>query len=118
MAKDSDCKVWLPREPIAVNDLPKYLPRQNGKQINRSTVWRWIRNGLRGVAPLESFAVGRRRFVTRDAVRRFLADCDAAGSVGQVGPAIQVKRPAKVSAATLTILRRHGITNVGRKENP
>jgi hypothetical protein len=100
--------VRLPREPFPVNELSKYLPKRNGKQINRATVWRWISYGLRGVAPLETFVVGGRRFVTRAAVLRFLDECEQASGLRQ-DQQVRHKRSAKTSAASLTILRQHGI---------
>lgn len=42
-----------------------------------ATVWRWILNGVRGpggdLVYLEAQRLGRRRFVTREAIDRFIA---------------------------------------------
>ena len=57
-------------------------PRPNGKPVNPSTVWRWIRQGLEGVdgerIKLEVIYAGNRPFVTPDAIEEFFQALTAA----------------------------------------
>jgi len=45
------------------------------------TVWRWCRNGCRGLY-LEHILLGRRMFTSEEAVGRFLAACNRVQIVG------------------------------------
>lgn len=51
---------------VAVSEVPRELPRR----VHVSSVWRWIKNGVRGV-PLETILVGGRRYTSREALARF-----------------------------------------------
>ena len=59
---------------IAIQDVPDKLPRRNGKKVNFSTVWRWA---MKGYSPrgarivLETTLIGRCRYTSRQALRRF-----------------------------------------------
>jgi len=55
------------------------LAREEG--VSPSTVWRWTLNGVRG-CQLESFSVGAKRFVTREAFARFVKATTAAAAHG------------------------------------
>jgi hypothetical protein len=46
------------------------LPRKRGKRVHASTIYRWIRHGVRGIR-LESCLVGTTRCTSLPAVRRF-----------------------------------------------
>ena len=107
-------RINLPFEPFPLNELANYLPRRRGKKLNRSTVWRWAQRGCRGAAPLETFSIGSMRYVTPDAVKKFLADCDAEAAAGRVCPPSVRIRPARPSAATRALAKRYGIDISGR----
>ena len=49
------------------------LPRVNGNHIHVSTLWRWCRDGVRGVY-LEYFRVGRTIMVTNATLIRFFTE--------------------------------------------
>lgn len=51
------------------------LARREGVSV--CTVWRWAQRGARG-AKLETFAVGGRRYTSREAHERFVRGCSAA----------------------------------------
>jgi len=106
-------RINLPFEPFPLNELANYLPRRRGKKLNRSTVWRWAQRGCRGAAPLETFSIGSMRYVTPDAVKKFLADCDAEAAAGRVCPPSVRIRLARPSTATRTLARRYGIDITG-----
>lgn len=46
------------------------LPRINGKKIHASSLWRWARNGIRGVR-LETRHLGGRVVTSMEALERF-----------------------------------------------
>ena len=56
-----------------------------GKQVHRSTIYRWMKRGARGVR-LESLKIGRTKVTSREALQRFaerlvdaeLPECQAA----------------------------------------
>lgn len=52
---------------ISLTEAAKSLPGRP----HVSTLWRWVREGRRGVR-LETVAVGGRRFTSREALRRFV----------------------------------------------
>ena len=47
------------------------------EDVNVSTVWRWVRKGVRGIR-LESYCVGVRRYTSEEAFARFVASTTAA----------------------------------------
>lgn len=53
---------------IAVGDTPAVCP---GKP-HKSTVWRWVLKGVRGIR-LETIVVGGKRYTTIEAIERFIA---------------------------------------------
>jgi hypothetical protein len=57
---------------LTLSQAVKILPRNNGRHIHTSTLWRWTR-GLRGVY-LQYVRVGRLIMVTEDGLYRFFAD--------------------------------------------
>lgn len=57
---------------IPMNDVPKHVPKRNGKKVHYSTVYRWATKGVRGRV-LETIMVGGIRYTTVEAVGRFLA---------------------------------------------
>jgi hypothetical protein len=59
-------------QPITLADVPRHVPKRQGKKIHYSTVYRWVSKGARGRV-LESALVGGVRFTTVEAVGRFLA---------------------------------------------
>lgn len=58
--------------PITLAEVPRHVPKRNGKKVHYSTVYRWISKGARGRI-LESACVGGVRFTTVEAVARFLS---------------------------------------------
>lgn len=69
--------------PQAARALPK---RDNGRHVHPSTVWRWIRRGVRG-ARLETIRIGGSTYTSVEALQRF-----AAGSCGE-----SIEQSAEVS---------------------
>lgn len=63
-----------PDDGIVLTDVGRHLPKKNGKRINYSTVWRWV---TKGYAPatagivLATTLIGRCRYTSRQALRRF-----------------------------------------------
>lgn len=57
--------------PLALADVPNYLPKRHGKKAHYSTIFRWVTKGARGRV-LESKLVGGVRYTTVEAVNRFL----------------------------------------------
>jgi len=65
-------------ELITLTEATRRLPRIDGKKVCVCTLWRWCRNGLRGVF-LEYVRVGRKICTTQSALLQFfsqLADLD------------------------------------------
>jgi len=63
---------------VTLTEATKLLPKVDGRKVAVSTLWRWCRKGLRGVA-LEYARVGRRVCTSREALLRFfnrLTDLD------------------------------------------
>jgi hypothetical protein len=63
--------------PLALADVPRYLPRRNGRKVHYSTIFRWVTKGARGRV-LESTLVGGVRYTTVEAIDRFLQRQSAA----------------------------------------
>ncbi|MDZ4849591.1 MAG: DUF1580 domain-containing protein [Pirellulaceae bacterium] len=57
---------------ILPTEVPKVLPRQKGKKINLSTIYRWMQLGLCGVK-LEYVCIGGTRFTRKQALNRFFS---------------------------------------------
>lgn len=63
---------------LSLTDATKALPPIGGKRLHPSTVWRWCRQGIRGVH-LEYARLGHRIVTSEDAIARFaerLAEAD------------------------------------------
>ena len=56
---------------IPIREVPRHVPRRNGKKVHYSTVYRWVTKGVRGKR-LESVMVGGIRYTTTEAIGRFL----------------------------------------------
>ena len=59
---------------IAISEVPRYLPKRNGKRTHYQTVFRWVTKGSGGRF-LESVRVGKRRFTSLEALHRFVEHC-------------------------------------------
>ena len=57
---------------LTLTEATKLLPRVGGKRIHVSTLWRWCRKGLRGVA-LEYMRCGTKIVTSEAAMLRFFA---------------------------------------------
>ncbi len=57
---------------LSLTDATKALPPIDGRRPHTSTVWRWIRRGIRGVH-LEHLRLGHRVCTSREALNRFAA---------------------------------------------
>ena len=71
-------RISTDEELITLSQATRRLPRIEGRKVAASTLWRWCRQGLRGVF-LEYVRVGRRICTSREALLRFftaLADLD------------------------------------------
>jgi len=56
---------------IPIDELPKKLPRRNGKQVHRSTIYRWIDRGIKGVV-LRSELIGGLRYTRIEWLQEFV----------------------------------------------
>lgn len=55
---------------VLLSEVPKILPKRNGKAVHLSACYRWMRSGLSGVR-LETVLVGGQRFTSKEALNRF-----------------------------------------------
>jgi len=93
---------WIPLGAIG-----HHLPRNaDGRIVNKSTVWRWIRHGIDGIR-LATIVVGRRRYTTRQALRAFVAARTAATEPDPT-PA-EVGRIRRTKRANLHYLKAEGM---------
>jgi hypothetical protein len=67
------------------------------QNVALSTVWRWAQRGVRGVQ-LETFAIGGKRYTTREAFGRFVERTTAAAS-RKPPPALRSERAKQIEAA-------------------
>lgn len=65
-------KLFEGEAPIALSDVPAYLPKRHGKKTHYSTVFRWATKGARG-RRLETVLVGGIRYTSFEALERFLS---------------------------------------------
>lgn len=88
---------------IPLNDVPRRLPRRNGKRLHISTVYRWTTShGCKGVC-LEHWKVGRNIYTTESALMKFfseLAAADSAKSDRQHAPINRKRHPRRTSDAS------------------
>lgn len=56
--------------PLTLAEVPRHLPKRNGKKVHYSTVYRWVTKGTRGRV-LESALIGGIRYTTIEALQRF-----------------------------------------------
>ena len=82
----------------AVEELPCL---RGGKQVHRSTIYRWMKLGARGVR-LESLKVGRSTVTSREALQRF-AERESSP------PPDSAQEPSRGALAAERELDRHGI---------
>jgi hypothetical protein len=73
---------------ISLKEVPKHLPRRNGKRTHYSTVFRWATRGARG-RKLESVLLGGVRYTSLEALGRFAAsatmvDADTGDVIAQI----------------------------------
>ena len=72
-------RVMLGDDLILLDDVPSLLPKQrSGRPFTLSAVRKWVREGIAGVAPLESISIGRAVYTNKAAVARFFERIDAA----------------------------------------
>lgn len=57
---------------VPLSDVPGLLPRRRGKKVHYQTVYRWTTKGAGGHR-LDSVKVGRIRYTSVEALRRFTA---------------------------------------------
>lgn len=93
----------------------KLLPgHRANNHINSTTVWRWIRKGVRTasgtVVRLEAVRVGARWLTSREAVARFIAQLTAASCEGTGSDA------SPVAAHPLTARNRHAAASAASAE--
>jgi hypothetical protein len=73
---------------ISLKDVPKHLPKRNGKRMHYSTVFRWATKGARG-RRLESILIGGMRYTSRAALSRFtssatMVDLETGALIAQI----------------------------------
>ena len=91
------------QDAVPISEAGKLVP---GRPAT-STLWRWAKKGCRGVR-LETFSVGSRRYVTREAIARFIEQTTAAANTQPPEPAV-VDEPADLPEATKRRLRKKGL---------
>lgn len=85
-------------ELVVLKELPKRLPRRDGKQINLSTIYRWKNKGLYGVR-LETCYHAGIQHTSLEAVGRFDEAVTIAKNGPYIGPPTSVqKQKAKEEA--------------------
>ncbi len=85
-------------ELLSLTDAAKALPPIDGKRPHVSTIWRWVRRGVRGIR-LEHVRLGHRVCTSQEALARFaqrLADADDR-AVGRPVGRLQTK-PTRTAA--------------------
>ncbi len=60
---------------IPISKAPAHIP----SRPHVATVWRWIKNGVRGVT-LDTIVIGGKRYTSREAIQRFMEATTAASS--------------------------------------
>lgn len=60
-------------EVLTFSEAARIVPRVNGNRVNRGTVSRWAKLGIRGVR-LDSLRLGGRYVTSREALDRFLRE--------------------------------------------
>lgn len=58
---------------VPLSEVPTLLPRRRNRKVHYQTVYRWTRKGVNG-RRLESIKVGRTRFTSIEALKRFIDD--------------------------------------------
>jgi hypothetical protein len=85
---------------MTLAEVARYVPRQNGRKVHLSTLYRWSTIGCRGVI-LETLQAGATRVSSREAVARFFerltmaARGQAARTEGAIALAADEARVAK-----------------------
>ena len=81
---------------IPLNEVPRRLPRRNGKRLHISTVYRWTCK--KGVY-LEHWRIGRSIYTTEDALMKFFRDmADAVGQ--QTTTAVSTRKPRRRASSS------------------
>jgi len=62
--------IHLDENVLGFKEAARILPRQNGRAVHVSTIFRWWRRGLRGVR-LRAGLIGGRRCTSREALQEF-----------------------------------------------
>lgn len=73
---------------IALRDVPKHLPKRNGKRVHFQTIFRWASKGCRGVV-LATVKVGGIRYTSLEALRRFYSVYSPTTVVGGYQDAVE-----------------------------
>jgi hypothetical protein len=96
----------LSPDTLTLAQAARLLPSlRGGRPVHPSTLWRWASNGIAGVR-LPIIRIGGTACTTRDALRRFLADVEAARrpSPLEQRPAQTAPTPSDQAAAALGLL--------------
>ncbi|MDY0169429.1 MAG: DUF1580 domain-containing protein [Thermoguttaceae bacterium] len=89
----------------AANLIPR---RRQGKRCHRATIFRWTRDGLKGVK-LESIPIGGTRCTSVEAIKRFfarLAELDSGDSAAAVPAATKSPKPTAARKKSVEAARR------------
>ncbi|MGB2985455.1 MAG: DUF1580 domain-containing protein [Phycisphaerae bacterium] len=93
---------------VTFSEAARSLPKVNGRRPHASSIWRWVRKGIRGVK-LESRRVGGRFVTSLEALERFskaLAEIDLPDrpktTSGRRATSRQRAKPIKKAEAVLT----------------
>lgn len=84
---------------IPLKDLPKKLPKRNGKRISTVTIWRWRTRGLAGVH-LECQYIGGVPYSSVESVQKFFDAVSAAKNAQlQSGVTPRESKPTRLNKA-------------------
>ncbi len=85
---------------LSLSEAAAALPKVDGKRPHISTLWRWCREGLRGVS-LDYVRIGHRIVTSREALSRFanaLADVDKTQPLPRRSNPTPSRRPRSAAA--------------------
>lgn len=83
---------------IPLSEVPRHVPRRQGKKVHYSTVYRWATKGVRG-RTLGTVLRGGLRFTTVEEVGRFLA----------AKPSVSIRPNRDLDAAIDAVLSQAGL---------
>lgn len=94
---------------VSLTEATKIIPKRNGKRPAIATLWRWCRQGVRGVH-LEYIRMGRNLATSREAINRFFNALASADQPTTAKPLV----PLQAEPAASSAVRRASLTQADR----